>query len=190
MTAAQQKIWEPAQAADLRLSAMQKAAATEHSGQADTALLFNHMGMTLSAQKGARVTQATIEHAIAARSLPADIMAKWEKVKAGGFLDPEQKRQMVKLAVEMRREQWIKARRAAAASGLGGEPEGHPDLPAVDTGGGATAAPAAGGTAAPGGGTQKMVGREVVEAYAKKFGMSYEAAAAKAKADGFTVKER
>lgn len=129
------KVWAPAQDADTRLSIMEKAA--KSGAQGDVSLLFNHIGMTLSAQKGARITQTEIERAIKSRSVPEGLLAAYDSVTTGKFLSPQQRTQMIQLAREMRREQWIKARAAAANVGLPGEPPGHPDLPPVATDGGA-----------------------------------------------------
>ena len=89
-----------------RLGIMEHALANPNP-QNDVALLFNHIGMTLSAQRGARITNAEIHRAITARSLPADLQAMWQRVVNGEFLTPEQRTQMVELArhgVEQSRE--------------------------------------------------------------------------------------
>jgi hypothetical protein len=128
------KIYQPAVEADTRLSVMQKDAA-DVSGQSDVSLLFNHIGMTLGAQKGARITNAEIERAITARSVPQGLLAQWDAVSKGQFLSPQQRMEMVKLAVQMRREMWLRARAQAAQLGITREPEPHPDLPPVVGGG-------------------------------------------------------
>lgn len=76
-----------------------------YGGQGDILLLFNHIGMTLSAQRGARITEAEIRRAISARDIPEGLLAMWEaRTDRGKFLSPEQRREMVTLADEMLRE--------------------------------------------------------------------------------------
>ena len=75
-------------------------AAAKGDGQADVSLLFNHIGMTLSAQSGARITNAEIDRAIKTRSVPEGLLATWDKVSQGTFLSPAQRKQMVDLAHE------------------------------------------------------------------------------------------
>jgi len=88
--------------------------------QGDVALLFNHIGMTLGAQKGARITDAEIRKAMNTRSLPEDLMAKLEawgvwgyitqdkQLPPGAFLTPNQRKNMLTLAQEMREMIWWK----------------------------------------------------------------------------------
>ncbi len=164
-----ERIFQPALDAETRLSVMQKDAA-DVSGQSDISLLFNHIGMTLGAQKGARITEAEISRAIGARSLPQGIMAYWDSVSKGQFLSPAQRTEMVKLGENMRREMWIRARAQAKQAGILDEPPQHPDLPYLAPTGGA--APS-GGTGQPSG---KSYPRAIVAKYATEQGIPYEQA--------------
>jgi len=123
--------FDPALDASGRLKIMQDAAANPNA-QNDMALLFNHIGMTLSAQKGARITNAEIERAIKARSLPGDIQAMYQKVQNGQFLTPEQRAQMVQLGVDNRKIIWEKARSKAKFYGVTSEPGDLSGLPPVE----------------------------------------------------------
>lgn len=126
------QLYEPALDADKRLRIMMENA-RDTSGQGDVSLLFNHIGMTLSAQKGARITEAEIKRAIETRSLPGELLALWQSVSTGKFLTPTQRREMVKLAVEMREEMWEKARRLGGVfpEGTITEPSQHSGMPPV-----------------------------------------------------------
>jgi hypothetical protein len=125
------KIYDPALDADKRLKVMMENA-KDPSGQGDISLLFNHIGMTLSAQKGARVTEAEINNAIKARSVPQDLLAAYTRAQNGQFLTPDQRGKMVDLAVSMREEMWDKSERQAGQFGDTGlsMPAEHPTLPA------------------------------------------------------------
>lgn len=129
------KTFDPALDADTRLALMTDAAGPSYQGkggQADLALLFNHIGMTLSAQKGARVTNAEIERAITARSLPEAIQAQYDKVTSGKFLSQAERRDMVQNALISRQKIWDRVRREGRAGGLSAEPEPDPSLPKLD----------------------------------------------------------
>lgn len=148
VTASVAKHYEPALDSDTRLSVMNQGLKNPNA-QNDVAMLFNHMGMTMGAQKGARMTDAEINRAISARSLPQGALAALEKtgltpdfiyrvlqqdpsqLPPGGFLTPQQRQQMVELGVEMRQKQWDKARRISVVSGMEEEPIPDPDLPPV-----------------------------------------------------------
>ena len=100
--------------------------------QNDVALLFNHIGMTLSAQRGARITQAEIQRAIDARSLPEDLQAMWEKVQSGQFLTPEQRLNMLQLGERNREAIWQQGWEQAKAESLANKlPRTIPGLPPV-----------------------------------------------------------
>jgi len=155
------KVWQPVMDAELRAVSMmhseQEANAGKARGPNDTNLLFNHMGMTLSAQKGTRITYAEIDNAIKARSFPEDIMELWDKVSTGGFLSPAQRRYFVELAMRRRMDFVTAARRAATAIKMDPttEPKFNPELPPVEgqvsrATGGATDANAGQGGAASG----------------------------------------
>lgn len=143
------KVYDPAMKADERLRVMRDALMNP-TAQNDVAMLFNHMGMTLSAQTGARMTNAEIARAIKTRTLPQSIMAEMQalgvppsmlnsaadqyeanRYVAGGFLDPKQRQQMFDLGVTVRNGMWNKSRRNAAAAGLDIEPAPDESLPPV-----------------------------------------------------------
>lgn len=129
------KLYDPAKTADERMAIMQDAA-LHPNAQNDVALLFNHIGMTLSAQRGARISNAEIERAVTTRSIPQAILADIQKtglapdavyqmlsqdpnkLPPGGFLSPQQRSQMLELAGTVRNVAWANARRSAAAAGL------------------------------------------------------------------------
>lgn len=131
------KVWQPVVDAEMRAVSMfhseQEANAGKNKGPNDTNLLFNHMGMTLSAQKGTRITYAEIENAIKARSFPEDIMVAWDRVSKGGSLSPQQRKAFVELAMK-RRIDFIKAaRRTAKAIKMdkSSEPHFNEELPKI-----------------------------------------------------------
>ena len=146
LTETARKYYDAPMDADNRLSIMAENA-KRPSPQGDVALLFNHIGMTLGAQKGARITNAEIDRAAKTRSLPEGAIARLQswgiapdvvyaalgqdpgKLPSGAFLSPRQRENMVRLAVEMRERQWNKARRAAKLHGYLEEPEQDPTLP-------------------------------------------------------------
>ena len=127
---------------DKRLGIMQDALQSPNA-QNDVAMLFNHIGMTLSAQKGARITNSEIQRAVSTRSLPQGLQATLEKwgvmdyltgdktLPPGGFLSPQQRLQMVELGVKNREISWNAARRKAAYYGVTDEPQHDPSLPAL-----------------------------------------------------------
>ena len=94
------KVREVSEDSERRLAQMEEAL-TNPNPQNDVLLLFNHMGMTLGAQKGARMTVAMIEHAIKSRSVPQDLLALYQKTVNGQSLTPQQRLQMVNLAREL-----------------------------------------------------------------------------------------
>lgn len=138
------KYYDPAVHADDRLALMKEAAGPDfagNGGQSDLSLLFNHIGMTLSAQKGARITNAEIERAITARSLPEDLMAKYDKVVSGKFLSPTERKDMITNGITVRNRAWYTARRQARLAGETDEPATDPSLPALIMPGGGSTAP-------------------------------------------------
>lgn len=143
------KYYEPALKADERLRIMKDS--IEHpNAQNDVAMLFNHMGMTLSAQTGARMTNAEISRAIKTRTVPQGVLAELAGMGItpqmlglasqqydsntyvpGGFLSPQQRKQMFDLGVTVRNGEWNKSRRNAAMAGLEYEPAPDETLPPV-----------------------------------------------------------
>jgi hypothetical protein len=83
--------------------------------QNDVALTFNHIGMTLSAQRGARITNAEIDRAIISRSLPEDLQALYTRVVNGQFLTPQERQNMLGLAIKNRTLIWQEAWEQAKA---------------------------------------------------------------------------
>lgn len=135
-TESDKKMWDEALTADEVLSRMianRRSAEKENNAQSDVSLLFDHMSMTLGKVKGARLNQAEIDRAISARPWLESIYATYKKGVKGPFLSPEQRRFMVDLAIRVRNEAWIKARRKAEANNLPmtGYPTMRPDLPAI-----------------------------------------------------------
>lgn len=128
------KVWGDALAADTRYAEMvqQKQEAEKGSSQADVALLFNHMAMTIGAVKGARLNNAEIQRAISARPWLEGLVARYRAGVKGPFLSPEQREYMLDQAALKRNESWIQARRTAQGRGIGStEPAAHPNLPSV-----------------------------------------------------------
>lgn len=87
-------------------------------GAYDTNLLFNHIGMTLSAQKGTRITYAEIQQAIGARSLPQNLMVQWDKLQTGGFLSEQQREAFLQLADTRRQQTYSSQQQVARRTGL------------------------------------------------------------------------
>jgi hypothetical protein len=128
------KYYDAALHADDRLSLMQQAAGKNYQGtggQGDYSLLFNHIGMTLSQQKGARINNAEVQQAINARSLPESILAQLDRLANGKFLSPDERRQMVENGITARERAWYSARRDARLAGISEEPQTDPSLPAM-----------------------------------------------------------
>ncbi len=125
------KLIDPVGDADRRYKVMLDAAAHPNP-QNDVAMLFNHIGMTLSAQRGARITSAEIERAISARDVPGDLLAMWQKITSGQFLTPQQRQDMLALGQKNRefiwQQAWEKSKVEALANKL---PKTLPGLPPV-----------------------------------------------------------
>lgn len=70
--------------------------------QAMLSLVANHIGMTLGAQKGARITRAAFDEAVQSAPWLSKVTAKWsaDGYLSGVTLAPEQMKQMVRLARE------------------------------------------------------------------------------------------
>jgi len=125
------KLIDPVGDADRRYKVMIDAAKNPNP-QNDVALLFNHIGMTLSAQRGARITNSEIQRAIEARSLPEDLQALWQKVSNGQFLTPEQRRNMLDLGQKNRTFIWQQAWEKSKAESMANKlPRTLPGLPSV-----------------------------------------------------------
>jgi hypothetical protein len=147
---------EPAIAGDTRLTIMQQnlkdALANPEDQQAMLSLVANHIGMTLGAQKGARINQAVWNEAVQSAPWLQNVAAKWgpDGYLQGVTLTPGQMKQMVVLAKQRRDAQWKQAAQAGAMYGV--------NVPVPDdVGGGASKGPAP--MAAQGGGGQ---GKKVV----------------------------
>lgn len=125
------KLIDPVLDADRRYKVMLDAAAHPNP-QNDVAMLFNHIGMTLSAQRGARITSAEIERAITAREIAGDLLAMWQKVTSGRFLTPQQRQDMLGLGKKNRefiwQQGWEKAKSEAMANYI---PKTLPGLPPI-----------------------------------------------------------
>lgn len=87
-----------------RMSTMDKNLIDANKGdqQAMLSLVANHIGMTLGAQKGARITRAAFDEAVQSAPWLDKVGAKWsaDGYLSGVTLTPEQMQQMVRLARE------------------------------------------------------------------------------------------
>ena len=128
------KISLPELEADKRYLIMEEAV-RHPNPQGDVALTFNHIGMTLSAQRGARITNAEIQRAIISRSLPEDLQALWSRVINGQFLTPQERQNMLALARHNReliwRENWEIAVSERLADHMPNTMKGLPPVPGV-----------------------------------------------------------
>jgi hypothetical protein len=125
------KLIDPLGDADRRYKVMLDASAHPNP-QNDVAMLFNHIGMTLSAQRGARITSAEIERAISAREISGDLLAMWQKVTSGQFLTPQQRQDMLALGKKNREFIWQQAWEKAKVETLADKlPKTLPGLPPV-----------------------------------------------------------
>src|SRR6185312_3971868 len=84
----------------------------DHDQQAMLSLLYNHMGMTMGLQKGARMTQDLIREAQQSQPWLQGIKAKFDKngYLTGVVLSPQQMREMVNNARGRYQEDVRKAR--------------------------------------------------------------------------------
>lgn len=120
---AAQKLYEPAMDAAERFGIMTKNLEDGKKGdqQAMLSMLTNHIGMTLGAQKGSRITQTILDEA--ANSLPwiQGVQKKFSSdgVLSGVTLSPEQMDQMVALGQERYKEELKKSHANAAYIGVG-----------------------------------------------------------------------
>lgn len=149
---------------DSLLRTMLESAKEAHSGnqQAMLALLASHLGMTMGAQKGTRISQAQFNEAIHSAPWSQTIVAKWfhpaedgsgdmifDGYKSGVTLTPQQIEQMVMLGKQRRQILWQQFADTAQANGV------QMDIPEFKEKG---AAPAPRSKSAPGGGGAHKVG--------------------------------
>ena len=108
--------------ADARLRTMlgNEKDALKGNQQAMLSLVANHIGMTLGAQKGARINQAVWNEAVETAPWMQAIAAKWgpDGYLQGVTLTPDQIHQMVDLGKSMRQIKWDQAAQTAAANGV------------------------------------------------------------------------
>jgi hypothetical protein len=113
---------EPAIAGDTRLGIMQQNEkdALAGSQQAMLSLVANHIGMTLGAQKGARINQAVWDEAVNSAPWLQNVTKKWgpDGMLQGVTLSPQQIHQMVDLAKQRRDFQWMQAKAAGEMYGV------------------------------------------------------------------------
>ncbi len=137
--------------ANERLSQMEESN-LHPNAQNDVSMLMNHIGMTLGAQKGARITQDMIKEAEQARGLPDGFLVNLvQKTQNGEMLSPLQRLQMLQMGEAARNLAWQAARQKAELWGLSAPPgapalEAEPVLPSdqvLATGKGAPPLPAA-----------------------------------------------
>lgn len=125
------KLIDPVGDADRRYKVMLDSAKNPNA-QKDVALLFNHIGMTLSAQRGARITNAEIMRAIDARSIPEDLLALWTRTTNGQFLTPDQRKNMIDLGQKNREFIWQQAWEKGKAERMADRlPRTLPGLPPI-----------------------------------------------------------
>lgn len=120
---------QTAREADKRLRIMEQneAAAMHGDQQAMLSLVANHIGMTLGAQKGARINQAVWNEAIKSAPFLQNVAKKWgpDGYLQGVTLSPDQVRQMVALGQVVRDTQWKQVDDAFANYGVLTTPEGQ-----------------------------------------------------------------
>ena len=130
--AAAYKAYEPAMDSAERFNVMSdnyEKAVKGHDQQAMLSLLANHLGMTMSLQKGARLNQAIIREAQQSRPWLQGLQAQFDKdgYLTGVTLSPAQMRQMVDLARERYGEDTRKSKSEANFLGVeGAGPERDP----------------------------------------------------------------
>jgi hypothetical protein len=108
-------------------------AVKDHDQQAMLNLLYNHMGMTMGLQKGARMTRDLIREAQQSQPWLQGIQAKFDKdgYLTGVTLSPNQMRQMVSLAQSRYAEDAKKSR--SVAGYLGAKDDGPARVPGKAT---------------------------------------------------------
>jgi hypothetical protein len=130
------KTYQPVMDSAERMNVMTKNyedAVKNHNQQAMLSLLYNHMGMTMGLQKGARMTQQLISEAQQSQPWLQGIKAKFDKdgVLTGVVLSPPQMRDMVSLAQDRYKEDVGKARNEAGY--LGATDDGPKRTPGAAT---------------------------------------------------------
>lgn len=120
------KAYQPALDSAERFNVMTKNfedAVKDHNQQAMLSLLANHIGMTLGAQKGARITKDILHEAETSAPWLAKIKTRFDKdgVLSGVTLTPDQMRQMVGLGRERFAEDLTKSRNQAQYLGANDE---------------------------------------------------------------------
>lgn len=126
------KAYQPTLDAAQRMNIMTdnyEKAVKDHDQQAMLSLLANRIGMTLGAQKGARITKDILHEAQESRPWLEGIKAKFDSdgVLSGVTLTPAQMRQMVGLGQSMYEESTKKSR--ATAQYLGADNDGPDRVP-------------------------------------------------------------
>jgi len=113
---------EPAIESDNRLSTMQQNARDALAGnqQAMLSLVANHIGMTLGAQKGARINQAVWNEAVGSAPWLQNVEKKFDSdgYLQGVSLSPQQINQMLALGKQKRDLQWEQAQQAGRLYGI------------------------------------------------------------------------
>jgi hypothetical protein len=131
-----EKLYSPVQDSAERFNVMTKSledAITNHDQQAMVNLLYNHMGMTMGLQKGARMNQAAISEAIKSRPWLQGMGSKFDNqgYLSGVTLTPQQMMQMVSLAQNRFGQDTSKARSSAQFMGV--KNDGPSRVPADST---------------------------------------------------------
>lgn len=130
------KAYQPTLDAAQRMNIMTdnyEKAVKDHDQQAMLSLLANHIGMTLGAQKGARITKDILHEAQESTPWLQGLTARYDKdgVLSGVTLTPGQMRQMVGLGQSMYAESSKKSR--SAAQYLGSQDDGPQRVPGTST---------------------------------------------------------
>jgi hypothetical protein len=113
---------EPALEAETRLNVMEQNAKDSLAGnqQAMLSLVANHIGMTLGAQKGARINQAVWNEAVGSAPWLENVEKKFgpDGYLQGVVLGPGQIKQMLELGRQRRDQQWKQAKQAGETYGV------------------------------------------------------------------------
>lgn len=127
VTAELGKELQTAREADKRLRIMEQNAQSAVNGdqQAMLSLVANHIGMTLGAQKGARINQAVWDEAIKSAPFLQNVTKKFDKdgYLEGVTLSPQQVKQMVDLGQVVRNNQWQQVEQTFSNYGINLAPE-------------------------------------------------------------------
>ncbi len=131
------RLWQPAMDSAERFNVMAKNyedGVKNKDQQAMLSLLANHIGMTMGAQKGARMTKDVISEAQQSRPWLQGIQAKFDSktgLLSGVTLTPPQMRQMLDLGHEKFMEDTNKSRNEATYIGEAEEPKRTPNKSTV-----------------------------------------------------------